>query len=328
MDTKPLLEVKDLQTYFFTQRGTRIVKAVDGVTFTLRRGQSLGIVGESGSGKTVTSLSLMRLLPPAARIIGGQILFDGNDLLQKSPQEMRRMRGRQISMILQDPMASLNPLFTIGEQIAEPIREHTAIRGKGVGERIRHLLSSVKIPSPEVRMQEYPHQMSGGMRQRIVGAIGISCDPQLLIADEPTTSLDLTIQAQYLSLLEEIQQHQHLSMIFITHDFGVVARMCNQVVVMYAGRVVERGAAVDIFDAPRHPYTEALLASIPKVGAEPQKRLYSIEGQPPDLARLPAGCSFAPRCPRAEARCLEAAPPETQVGEDHFTRCWLWEEAS
>jgi oligopeptide/dipeptide ABC transporter ATP-binding protein len=326
--TEALLEVKDLQTYFFTQRGTRIVKAVDGVTFTVPRGQSLGLVGESGCGKTVTSLSLMQLLPPAARTIGGEILFNGDDLLQKSPSEVRRMRGRHLAMVLQDPMVSLNPLFTIGEQIAEPIREHTALRGQGLINRIRQLLTAVRIPSPEVRMQEYPHQMSGGMRQRIVGAIAISCDPYLLIADEPTTSLDLTIQAQYLNLLEEIQQQKSLSMIFITHDFGVVARMCDHVAVMYAGRVVERAPVEQIFDAPHHPYTEALLASIPKVGEHKRQRLYSIEGHPPDLAQLPTGCSFAPRCPQAQSRCTREAPPEIQVGENHYTRCWLWEEAS
>lgn len=325
--SQPLLDVRDLQTYFFTQRGTRIVKAVDGVTFTVERGETLGIVGESGCGKTVTSLSIMQLLPPAARTIGGQLLFNGEELLRKSPRQMRRMRGRHLSMILQDPMVSLNPLFTIGEQVAEPLREHTPLRGKAIVDKIRQLLSAVKIPSPEIRMREYPHQMSGGMRQRIVGAIGISCDPHLLIADEPTTSLDLTIQAQYLGLLEEIQQQTQVSMIFITHDFGVVARMCDRVVVMYAGRVAERGPIRQLFDAPRHPYTEALLASIPKAGDRKRRRLYSIEGQPPDLARLSPGCSFAPRCPKAEPRCTQEAPPEIKVGEEHYTRCWLWEEA-
>jgi oligopeptide/dipeptide ABC transporter ATP-binding protein len=319
-----VLEVKQLQTYFFSAQGTRVVKAVDGVSFTLNEGETLGVVGESGSGKTVTSMSLLRLLPPAARIVGGEIWFQGENLLTKSEREMRNLRGSQLTMILQDPMMSLNPLFTIGEQIAEPLRIHRHMRGARLGERIKELLRGVRIPSPEVRLREYPHQMSGGMRQRIVGAIGISCEPKLLIADEPTTSLDVTIQAQYLNLLKDIQQRSRLAMIFITHNIGIVAKMCDNVGVMYAGKLVERAPVRTIFNQPAHPYTEALLQAVPKL-TDRSKRLWSIEGQPPDLANPPTGCPFNPRCPHAEDRCRREVPPEFQVGENHYTRCWLWE---
>ena len=321
---QPVLEVKQLQTYFFSAQGTRVVKAVDGVSFTLNEGETLGVVGESGSGKTVTSMSLLRLLPPAARIVGGEIWFQGENLLTKSEREMRELRGSQLTMILQDPMMSLNPLFTIGEQIAEPLRIHRHMRGARLIERIKELLRGVRIPSPEVRLREYPHQMSGGMRQRIVGAIGISCEPQLLIADEPTTSLDVTIQAQYLNLLKDIQQRSRLAMIFITHNIGIVAKMCDDVGVMYAGKLVERAPVRTIFNQPAHPYTEALLQAVPKL-TDRSKRLWSIEGQPPDLANPPTGCPFNPRCPHAEDRCRREVPPEFQVGENHYTRCWLWE---
>jgi oligopeptide/dipeptide ABC transporter ATP-binding protein len=321
---QPVLEVKQLQTYFFSAQGTRVVKAVDGVSFTLNEGETLGVVGESGSGKTVTSMSLLRLLPPAARIVGGEIWFQGENLVTKSEREMRQLRGSQLTMILQDPMMSLNPLFTIGEQIAEPLRIHRHMRGARLRERIKELLRGVRIPSPEVRVREYPHQMSGGMRQRIVGAIGISCEPQLLIADEPTTSLDVTIQAQYLNLLKDIQQRSRLAMIFITHNIGIVAKMCDNVGVMYAGKLVERAPVRTIFNQPAHPYTEALLHAVPKL-TDRSKRLWSIEGQPPDLANPPTGCPFNPRCPQAEDRCRREVPPEFQVGENHYTRCWLWE---
>jgi oligopeptide/dipeptide ABC transporter ATP-binding protein len=321
---QPVLEVKQLQTYFFSAQGTRVVKAVDGVSFTLNEGETLGVVGESGSGKTVTSMSLLRLLPPAARIVGGEIWFQGENLLTKSEREMRDLRGSQLTMILQDPMMSLNPLFTIGEQIAEPLRIHRHMRGSRLVERVKELLRGVRIPSPEVRLREYPHQMSGGMRQRIVGAIGISCEPQLLIADEPTTSLDVTIQAQYLNLLKDIQQRSRLAMIFITHNIGIVAKMCDNVGVMYAGKLVERAPVRTIFNQPAHPYTEALLQAVPKL-TDRSKRLWSIEGQPPDLANPPTGCPFNPRCPHAEDRCRREVPPEFHVGENHYTRCWLWE---
>jgi oligopeptide/dipeptide ABC transporter ATP-binding protein len=322
--TGPLLDIKDLRTYFVSAKGTRVVKAVDGVSLALNEGETLGIVGESGSGKTVTSLSILRLLPAAARIVGGEIWFAGENLLAKSEREMQRVRGSQITMILQDPLMSLNPLFTIGNQIGEPLRIHRGMRGRSLAERIKELLRGVRIPSPEVRMGEYPHQMSGGMRQRIVGAIAISCEPRLLIADEPTTSLDVTIQAQYLNLLKDIQQRNGLAMIFITHNIGIVARMCDQVAVMYAGRLVERAPVRTIFNQPAHPYTEALLNAMPKL-TDKTERLWSIEGQPPDLSNLPPGCPFSPRCPKAEDRCHREVPPEYQVGDQHFTRCWLWE---
>jgi oligopeptide/dipeptide ABC transporter ATP-binding protein len=323
--TQPLLDVKHLQTYFFGAQGTRIVKAVDGVSFALNEGETLGVVGESGSGKTVTSLSLLRLLPTAARIVGGEIWLNGENLLTKSEREMQRLRGSQITMILQDPMMSLNPLFTVGEQVAEPLRIHRQMRGTGLFERVKDLLRGVRIPSPEIRMGEYPHQMSGGMRQRIVGAIGISCEPRVLIADEPTTSLDVTIQAQYLQLLKDIQRRVGLAMIFITHNIGIIAKMCDYVGVMYAGRLVERAPVRTIFNKPAHPYTEALLHAVPRL-TEKTDRLWSIEGQPPDLANLPPGCPFQPRCPKAEVRCQQEIPPEFQIDENHYTRCWLWEK--
>jgi oligopeptide/dipeptide ABC transporter ATP-binding protein len=321
---QPLLEIKQLQTYFFSAQATRIVKAVDGVSFSLNTGETLGVVGESGSGKTITSMSILRLLPTAARIVGGEIWFDGHNLLAKSEREMQQVRGSQITMILQDPMMSLNPLFTIGEQIAEPLRIHRGMRGAAIIERIKALLQGVRIPSPEVRMREYPHQMSGGMRQRIVGAISMSCEPRLLIADEPTTSLDVTIQAQYLHLLKDLQERAGLAMIFITHNIGIVAKMCDKVAVMYAGKLVERAPVRPLFNRPAHPYSEALLQAVPKI-SDRSDRLWSIEGQPPDAANLPPGCPFHPRCPKAEERCRHEVPPEFQVGDDHYARCWLWE---
>ena len=324
MVTEPLLDIRNLQMHLFSNRGARVVKAVDGVSFALSEGETMGIVGESGSGKTMTSLSILRLLPAAGRIVGGEIRFAGQDLLSKSDKEMQRIRGSQIAMILQDPMMSLNPLFTIGEQIAEPLRVHRNMRGTRLLERLKELLHGVRIPSPEVRLREYPHQMSGGMRQRIVGAIGISCEPRLLIADEPTTSLDVTIQAQYLQLLKDIQQRAGLAMLFITHDIGIVAKMCDYVAVMYAGKLVERAPMRTLFQQPKHPYTEALLQAVPRLDTQTD-RLWSIEGQPPDLADIPPGCPFSPRCPVAEERCRRDTPPEFLVGPKHYTRCWLQE---
>jgi oligopeptide/dipeptide ABC transporter ATP-binding protein len=312
--------------HLFSNRGARVVKAVDGVSFTLSKGETMGIVGESGSGKTMTSLSILRLLPTAGRIVGGEIRFAGQDLLGKSDQEMQRIRGSDIAMILQDPMMSLNPLFTIGEQIAEPLRVHRGMRGAGLLNRLKELLNGVRIPSPEARLRDYPHQMSGGMRQRIVGAIAISCEPSLLIADEPTTSLDVTIQAQYLRLLKDIQQRVGLAMMFITHDIGIVAKMCDHVAVMYAGKLVERAPMRTLFKAPKHPYTEALLKAVPRLNTTTD-RLWSIEGQPPDLADISPGCPFSPRCPVAEDRCRRDTPPEFQVGPNHYARCWLQENA-
>jgi oligopeptide/dipeptide ABC transporter ATP-binding protein len=317
-----LLEVSGLSTQYVGARGTRVTRAVDDVSFTLEAGKTLGIVGESGSGKTTLALTLMRLLPPGARISSGSVRFEGEDLLDKSDAEMRAIRGKRMAMILQDPMASLNPLFTVGDQIAETLRAHEGISRRGAWARARELLASVNIAAPERRVGEYPHQLSGGMRQRVVGAIAISCEPRLLIADEPTTSLDVTIQAQYLKLLREIQREHGLAMIFITHNLGIVARMCDEVAVMYAGRLVEAGPVRTIFNAPAHPYTRALIESIPRFG-DTTARLTAIDGQPPDPAALPSGCAFHPRCPLVIERCRVEAPPETRVAAAHRARCWV-----
>jgi len=322
LSAPPLLELRNLSTHYVSARGTRVVRAVDEVSLSLEAGSTLGIVGESGSGKSTLALTILRLLPPAARITSGEILFEGEDLRTKSDVEMRRIRGQRIAMILQDPMASLNPLFTIGDQVAEPLRVHEGVGRRGAWSRATDLLKAVRISAPESRVREYPHQMSGGMRQRIVGAIAISCSPRLLIADEPTTSLDLTIQAQYLNLLRDLQRQYELALIFITHNLGIVAKMCDQVAVMYAGRLVEWGPVTRIFDAPAHPYTQALLGSIPRMG-DGRERLTAIEGQPPDLAAPPPGCAFHPRCPQVMDQCREQAPPETVLAPRHTTRCWL-----
>ncbi len=316
-----ILEVEDLHTYCFTRFGT--VKAVDGVSFSLRQGEVLGIVGESGSGKTMTALSLLKLIPrPAARIVKGAIRLEGEDLIPKSEQEMRQIRGRRISMILQDPQTSLNPVFTVGNQLIESIEIQHADEPKlTLVQRAVEGLKQVKVAAPERRVTDYPHQISGGMKQRVVGAIAISCEPKIIIADEPTTSLDVTIQAQYLRLLREIQEATNLALIFITHDFGIVAKMCDRVMVMYAGRVVESGSVRDIFNHPSHPYTQALLRSVPSMD-EDVERLYSIEGQPPALWDLPEGCRFAPRCAHADDRCQREYPSVVSVGEGHTASCW------
>jgi len=293
--TEPLLELRGLSTHYESARGTRVTRAVDDVSLSLERGKTLGVVGESGSGKSTLALSIMRLLPPAARIVGGQIRFEGEDLMAKSPREMREIRGKRIAMILQDPMASLNPLFTVGDQISESLRVHEGASRKAAWTRARGLLEAVRISAPSARMNEFPHQMSGGMRQRIVGAIAVACEPRLLIADEPTTSLDLTIQAQYLSLLRDLQREHNLAMIFITHNLGIVAKMCDAVAVMYAGRVVEAGPIRQIFNKPAHPYTRALLDSVPRLTDDSNARLPAIDGQPPDPSAPPAGCAFHQR---------------------------------
>ena len=321
MSSGNVIEVKDLKTYFFTSRG--VVKAVDGVSFGVKEGETLGLVGESGCGKSITCLSILRLVPrPAGHIVGGEIIFDGENLLSKNEREMRQIRGKRISMILQDPMTSLNPVFTIGDQVAEPVRIHQKLNKLMVWEKVKEMLRLVRIPSPEVRMREYPHQMSGGMRQRIAGAMVLSCQPHVLIADEPTTSLDVTIQAQFLRLLKEIQQQSNLSMIVVTHDFGIVAKVCDRLAVMYAGKIVESAPVRELFNNPVHPYTNALLNSLPKMEVKMDK-LYSIEGQPPELHALPPGCSFAPRCPEAKDICMQEYPPQSAVKEGHYTSCWL-----
>jgi len=321
MGAEPLLKIEDLSTHYVSAQGRRVVRAVDGVSLSIKARETLGIVGESGSGKSTLALSILRLLPPSAHIVGGSLRFEGEELLQKSDAEMRRLRGRRIAMILQDPMTSLNPLFTVGDQVAEPIRVHERASRASAWQRALELLKAVRIASPSTRLRQFPHELSGGMRQRIVGAIGLSCEPRLLIADEPTTSLDLTIQAQYLALLRELQQAHGLALIFITHNLGIVAKMCDQLAVMYAGRVIEAGPVRQIFAAPVHPYTEALLNSIPQMGVG-RRRLTAIEGQPPDLAAPAPGCAFAPRCSKVIERCHSMAPPQVGLGDGRVVRCW------
>jgi oligopeptide/dipeptide ABC transporter ATP-binding protein len=315
-----VLEVRGLRAYLYTRWG--IVRAVDGVSFSLRAGETLGLVGESGCGKTMTGLAIVRLLPePAGRIVEGQVLLDGEDLVTKSESEMRRVRGRRVSMILQDPQTSLNPVFTIGDQILEALRLHRTDGGGSLTSRAEESLRRVKVAAPEQRMRAYPHQLSGGMKQRVVGAIAVAGEPSVLIADEPTTALDVTIQLQYLALLKEIQARTRLAMLFITHDFGIVARMCDRVAVMYAGRIVEMGPTRALFRAPRHPYTEALMASVPRMEGT-VARLPSIEGQPPPLHNLPSGCRFADRCAYVDDRCRREYPPTMPVGPAHEAACW------
>ena len=314
-----LLKVEDLKTYFFTRSG--VVKAVDGVSFELKRGETLGIVGESGSGKSMTAWSILGLVPePAGRIVGGRILYQGEDLLQKSRADMREIRGSGICMVMQDPLTSLNPVFTVGNQIIESLSLDSDGHRRTLREKAVDLLTKVHIPAPESRLDSFPHQMSGGMRQRVGGAIAIARSPNILIADEPTTSLDATIQLQYLRLLKDIQAQTGAAIIFITHDFGIVARMCDRVAVMYAGRFVEQADVEQLFDNPSHPYTDALLRSVPDLDTE-VPLLPSIEGQPPSPDDLPEGCAFAPRCPYVFDKCSEY-PPEFPIAPGQIARCW------
>ena len=314
------ISIRDLRTYFFTRRG--IVKAVDGVSFDLAAGETLGIVGESGSGKSVLALSILRLVPsPPGKIVSGQVMLNGQDLLPLSESEMQKIRGKKIALILQDPLTSLNPVLSIGDQLTETIRTHGVSSRKGAVARAVSVLKNVRIPSAESRMRQYPHQMSGGMRQRVVGAIALSSEPDILIADEPTTSLDVTLQAQYLKLLREIQREAGVSIILITHDFGIVAKACDRVAVMYAGRIVEAGDTRDIFNRPSHPYTEALLKSVPKLDEEVD-RLYAIPGHPPAPHAPRQGCPFSPRCPYAMAICETEYPSEVNIEEGHIAACW------
>ncbi len=320
-ESPPLLVVEDLKTHFFTRRG--ITKAVDGVSFTLDAGQTLALVGESGSGKSVTCLSLVRLVPePAGRIVGGRVLFEGEDLLAKSPGEMRRVRGKQIAMVLQDPLTSLNPALTIGTQVGEVVRLHQGLRGAPLRERVLESLSRLRIAAAATRLRHYQHQLSGGMRQRVSSAIAMSCAPRLLIADEPTTALDVTIQAQYLELLKDVQRSSGVAVILVTHDFGIVAANADRVAVMYAGRIVEIGSTLQVWDNPGHPYTQALLSCLPDVDLR-RRQLVEIGGQPPDLASLPPGCPFAPRCPKRQPVCEETYPPAVTLGNGHVAHCWV-----
>jgi oligopeptide/dipeptide ABC transporter ATP-binding protein len=317
---KTILQVENLRTSFFTRKG--VVRAVDGVSFHVHEGETFGIVGESGCGKTVTGLSILRLLPePAGRIVGGKIILEGTNLLELSKKEMRAVRGKMISMILQDPMTSLNPVYPIGDQIAESVRLHQGLAEDKVQEEVISALRLLRIPSPDVILREYPFQLSGGMRQRVVGAIAMSCHPRLLIADEPTTALDATIQAQYIALFKDVQKTTNVAIIFITHDFGVIANMCHRVGVMYAGKIVETAKTREVFKAPKHPYTTALINSVPRLDRK-DERLYSIEGQPPSMMNLPPGCRFFPRCSVAFAVCSEQEPPEVEMGDGHYVSCW------
>ena len=315
-----VLEVKDLHTYFFNRRG--VTKAVDGVSFSLREGETLGIVGESGCGKTMTARSLLRIIPkPAARIVSGEVILDGEDLVSLSDEEMRHIRGRKIAMIFQDPQTSLNPVFTIGNQVIEALGTHESGPRRNLAERAIDALRSVRVAAPERRMHDFPHQMSGGMKQRVLGAIAIASAPKVIIADEPTTALDATIQLQYLRLLKDIQAETGMAIIFITHDFGIVARMCDSVAVMYAGRVVERGNVRQLFNNPSHPYTQALMASVPQM--ERTDRLFAIDGQPPALYALPDGCRFADRCGHTRDVCQREYPGPGEAGESHTAHCWM-----
>lgn len=320
---KPILQVRNLVTQLRGKLG--FGHAVNDVSFDLRPGETLGLVGESGSGKSMTCTSVLRLTPPVAtKITGGQVIFDGEDLLQKSEAEMRGYRGRRISMILQDPMRALNPVLTIGEQLFESLRLHRGLRGSALRQAACELLERVRIPDPAAGLSAYPHHFSGGMRQRVVGAIALAGNPDILIADEPTTALDVTVQSAFLDLLKSIQRQDNLSILFVTHDFAVVARMCDRVAVMYAGRIVETASTDVLFERPRHPYTESLLRSVPDVDRR-DERLYAIPGQPPSVFKPLAGCPFAPRCPKAMSRCHAELPPKRTFEGGHEVSCWLHE---
>jgi oligopeptide/dipeptide ABC transporter ATP-binding protein len=323
-DDMPLLEVRDLRTHFDVMDGT--VKAVDGISFTLDRGRTLGVVGESGCGKSVTAMTIMRLLDmPPARIASGQILFDGVDLAPLKEEEMRHLRGKQMAMIFQEPMSSLNPVFTVGNQITEAVLEHFRISKQEARDRSIEALRMVGIAYPERRVKQYPHELSGGMRQRVMIAMALACEPKLLIADEPTTALDVTIQAQILELIRAIQERTKTAVMLITHDLGVVAEMADDVVVMYAGRIVEHGTVDEVLLQPRHPYTEGLLASIPSRGMRGQ-RLSVIKGSVPNPFNMPTGCNFAPRCPYRFDACT-TLDPRADEGDGPPVACWLWKQA-
>ncbi len=318
----PLLDVRHLSTQFTTRGG--VVRAVDDVSWDIREGETVALVGESGCGKSVSALSIMRLIAePAGRIVGGEVWFRGRDLLRLGEEEMRRVRGREIAMIFQEPMTSLNPVLTIGRQLTEGLEIHLGLDGARATARAAELLGMVGIPDPERRLAQYPHQFSGGMRQRIMIAMALACEPALVLADEPTTALDVTIQAQILELMKALSRRLGVAMLMITHNLGVVARYADRVNVMYAGRIVERGNARELYARPRHPYTLGLLRSVPRLDAPRRARLHPIEGQPPDLARLPRGCAFAPRCGFRVERCLAERPALEPAGSDgHVSACW------
>ena len=317
-----LLQVKDLRTHFFTQEG--IVKAVDGVVYDVHAGETVALVGESGCGKSVSALSIMRLIPtPPGRIVGGDILFQGRDLLRLPDEEMRQIRGKEIAMIFQEPMTSLNPALTIGRQLTEGLEVHLQMDPREAAERAAELLLLVGIADPKRRLAQYPHQFSGGMRQRVMIAMALSCNPKLVLADEPTTALDVTIQAQILELMRDLSRQFGVAMVIITHNLGVVARYANRVNIMYAGKVIEQGPARTIYTHPRHPYTLGLLRSVPRLDQPKKTKLEPIDGQPPDLAHLPPGCSFRPRCRFAVERCGYEVPPLMPVETEHLSACWM-----
>ena len=321
-ENKHLLEVEDLHVSFFTPAGE--VKAVGGISYTLDEDEVMGIVGESGSGKSQEAYAIMGLLQSPGKVTGGSITFEGEDVLAKNKKEMTELRGGRAAMIFQNPMTSLNPVYTIGNQLIEALRAHDkAISKEDAAQRAMEMLTMVGINNVEQRMKQYPHELSGGMRQRVMIAMGLICHPKLLIADEPTTALDVTIQAQILELMKDLQKKTHMGIIFITHNLGVVAEICDKVCVMYAGKMVEQGPVDDIFYSPAHPYTEGLLRSMPRVDADSHERLIPIEGTPVDMLNPPEGCPFAPRCPHAMKVCLQKMPPYVELGEDHRSACWL-----
>ena len=320
-----LLEVNNLTTHFFTQDG--VVKAVDGITYDLEEGEVLGVVGESGCGKSVHALSIMRLVPsPPGRTVAGEVVFEGEDLLKMDDAEMRNIRGNRIAMVFQEPMTSLNPVLTIGRQLTETLELHQGMNRQQARDRAAELLGTVGIPDAARRLVDYPHQFSGGMRQRVMIAMALSCNPKLIIADEPTTALDVTIQAQILELMQDLARDFGTAMIIITHNLGVVARYADNVNVMYAGKIIETGSAEEIYHNPRHPYTLALLNSVPRLDASERVKLDAIEGLPPDLVNLPEGCSFAPRCKYIYEKCVEETPTLVEANEGHTSACWRHQE--
>lgn len=318
--SEPLLQVKNLRTTFFTDAGE--VRAVNGVSFNLERGKTLGIVGESGSGKSVTAYSILRILVDPGKVVGGEILFEGKDVLKFSKRQIRSFRGNKISIIFQDPMTSLNPVYTIGNQLTEAIRLHTKRNRSQAFERAVEVLTLVGVNEPEKRIHQYPYELSGGMRQRVMIAMALACEPDILIADEPTTALDVTIQAQILELMQDLQKKLGMAIILITHDLGVIADMCDEIIVMYSGRVCERGTADEIFYNPRHEYTKGLLHSIPSIIGR-KERLVPIAGAPIDLLNLPKGCAFASRCDKAMKVCLTEVPEEISINAEHKAACWV-----